>query len=213
MNDLLKRGARQLRRLPAGDALYGALWRAWGQSPGPSQWLRVVMNRETRALVDALGPSGMKALEISGYDWGTPGYFREYRTTSIENYDVCERPIDDTFDIVIAEQVFEHLPRPYRAGRNVHAMLRPGGWFLVTTPFLVRVHEEPLDCTRWTETGMKYLLAECGFELDSIRTGSWGNRECVVANLERWQGYLPKFHSLKNDARFPLAVWALARRT
>ena len=71
-------------------------------------------------------------------------------------------PLDDTFDLIIAEQVFEHLLWPYRAARNVHRMLRPGGSFLITTPFLVKIHPVPNDCSRWTETGMKHLLAEAG---------------------------------------------------
>jgi hypothetical protein len=38
-------------------------------------------------------------------------------------------------DIIIAEQVFEHLLWPYRAVRNVFQMLTPNGALLVTTHF------------------------------------------------------------------------------
>jgi len=178
-----------------------------------NQWLRIVMNRETRKLVESLDPGTRKALEISGDSWSQPGLFREYRSVAYPEYDICSAPLPVSFDLVIAEQVFEHLLWPYRAGRNVYQMLNPDGAFLVTTPFLVRIHGRPQDCTRWTETGLKHLLAECGFSLDKIHTGSWGNRRCITANLgKRWQIYQPWRHSLKNEPAYPGVVWALARK-
>ncbi|QEL18031.1 methyltransferase domain-containing protein [Limnoglobus roseus] len=178
-----------------------------------SQWLRVVMNRETRKLVDGLNPGSLKALEISGHSWEQPGYFREHKALDYPEYDVCTAVYPDTFDLVIAEQVFEHLLWPYRAGRNVYQMLNPGGYFLVTTPFLVKIHNHPVDCSRWTELGMKHFLAECGFPLENIVTASWGNRDCVKANLRpRWVIYQEWLHSLKNEPEFPMVIWALARK-
>jgi hypothetical protein len=108
--------------------------------------------------------------------------------------------------------VFEHLLWPYRAGRNVHAMLAPGGNFLLSTPFLIRIHNNPTDCSRWTEVGMKYFLAECGFPLDGIQTWSWGNRSCVVGNFETFVRYRSRLHSLDNEPTYPVVVWALAQK-
>ena len=180
-------------------------------SGGPTdQWARVVMNRETVKLLDGAEPKGRTTLEISGESWNRPGMFKEYRSVGFPEYDLCDRPLDATFDLIIAEQVFEHLLFPYRAGRNVYRMLNPGGAFLATTPFLLRIHGHPADCTRWTETGMKHFLAECGFPLETIQTGSWGNRRCVVANFKRWQIYQPWRHSLRNEPDYPVVVWALA---
>ena len=176
------------------------------------QWARVVMNRETRAMVAGLEPGRLKALEISGNGWGNQMTFREYRSVSYPEFDICESRLAETFDLIIAEQVFEHLLWPYRAGRNVHAMLNPGGHFLITTPFLVKIHDAPADCTRWTETGIRYFLAECGFDLERIRTGSWGNRACVRGNLSRWWAYRRLIHSLRNEPDFPVEVWALAEK-
>jgi hypothetical protein len=97
-------------------------------------------------------------------------------------------------------------------GRHVRQMLKPGGHLLVTTPFLIRIHDQPVDCTRWTELGLKHLLAECGFAIDDIRTGSWGNRACVTANFTEWPSYEPPLHSLDNEPNFPMVVWAPAQR-
>ncbi|HEY1065236.1 MAG TPA: methyltransferase domain-containing protein [Pirellulales bacterium] len=178
---------------------------------GPDdQWCRIVMNRETERLVAGLEPAKRSVLEISGNKWNRPGYFRSYRSADYPEYDVCAGALPEKFDLVIAEQVFEHLLWPYRAARHVREMINPGGAFLVSTPFLIRLHREPYDCTRWTETGMKHLLAEAGFPIEHIETGAWGNRACVKANFSKWQK-IRFWHSLKNEADYPLVVWALAR--
>lgn len=178
-----------------------------------SGWQRKVMYEQTTKLVRALGPENLDALEISGARWGQLVTFKSFRTVDFPDYDLCAGPLPEQFDLVIADQVFEHLLWPYRAGRHVFAMIRPGGHFLVMTPFLVRVHHHPTDCSRWTETGLRHLLAECGFPLDLIRTGSWGNLSCVRAELTRFRKYRRFLgHSLQDQHQFPIQVWALARK-
>lgn len=176
------------------------------------QWARVVMNRETEALIRSTVYSNCSALEISGNKWNAFG-FKTYQSAGFPDYDVCEKPLKlDEYDIIIAEQVLEHVLWPYRAVTNVYRMLRPGGKFLVTTPFLLRVHNYPVDVSRWTELGLKHLLAECGFDYSSIQTGSWGNRACVRANFRVWRSYIPWLHSLKNEPDYPVVVWAWASK-
>nr|WP_287096061.1 methyltransferase domain-containing protein [Mesorhizobium sp.] len=57
----------------------------------------------------------------------------------------------------MADQVLEHVHRPLAAAQNIHAMTRPGGWAMVATPFLFRVHARPHDYkpldSRRTEAG------------------------------------------------------------
>jgi SAM-dependent methyltransferase len=175
------------------------------------QWLRIVMNRSTKELVEQLGPERLDALEISGTRWETLLPFRSFRIASLPEYDVCAGVLDAQFDLIIAEQVFEHLLYPGRAARNVFTMLRPGGYFLINTPFMIRIHGYPVDCTRWTELGLKHFLEEYGFPVDEMVSGSWGNRSCVVGNFESWPPY-DKRRSLVNEPDFPLVVWVLARK-
>jgi hypothetical protein len=89
-------------------------------------------------------------------------------------------------------------------------MLKPGGVFLITVPFLVRVHASPIDCTRWTAEGLYYFLQECGFHPAGITVDQWGNRACVKANFVTWRKRGP-FGSLENEPDFPIVVWAFAR--
>jgi SAM-dependent methyltransferase len=176
-----------------------------------SHWARFVMYEQCGAMIDELNPAEIDALEISpGPRWRKIG-FKSFTEVHYPKFDICKDVLDRTFDLIIADNIFEHLLWPYRAARNVHTMMRPGGHFLVTVPFLIKLHSYPYDCTRWTETGIKYFLNECGFPLDSIRTGSWGSRACVKANFLRW-ARMGWFRSLKNEPAFPVAVWALAEK-
>ena len=119
----------------------------------------------------------------------------------------------EQFDLVIAEQVFEHILRPDRAACSIYQMLRPEGHFVISTPFLLKVHEAPLDLYRWTERGMRQLLETAGFTV--ISTASWGNRECLFADMEPglgWTAYDPSVHSLHNEPQFAIVVWAFAKK-
>jgi SAM-dependent methyltransferase len=178
-----------------------------------TQWVRVVMYQECFRYIEELGPENLNVLEISaGYAFKS-FRFKSYRETRFPDFDICTTALPGPYDLIIADQVFEHVLWPNRAARNVFAMLRPGGHFLITTPFLIRVHPGgpiPCDCTRWTETGIRYFLAECGFPLGDTKTGSWGNRACVRANFRHWANR--GWGSLRNEDAFPVSVWALATR-
>ena len=178
-----------------------------------TDWVRSVMYDRAFQFVRSLGPEKLDVLEISGgKQWTREFKFKTYESTDYPPFDICAQTLPRQFDLIIADQVFEHLKWPYRAGRNVHAMLRPGGHLIISTPFLVRVHKVPIDCSRWTADGLSYLLQECGFEASEIQTDSWGNRSCLKANLARWRkrGF---FGSLANEENYPVMVWAFARKS
>jgi SAM-dependent methyltransferase len=182
-------------------------------------WCRKVMNDTTRETVTALHTETLDALEISGGYWGEVCKWRTYESVKFPdfdlNYDVLPHK---TFDFIFAEQVLEHIKYPYRAVRNVYRMLRSNGRFVVTTPFLIQVHGVPSDYTRWTEEGLKYLLEEGGFDVQRCLTGSWGNLECVIADLslcsqgKGWNYYDAGKHSLVNQSKYPSVVWAIAQK-
>jgi hypothetical protein len=178
---------------------------------GNLNWSRVIMVREQRQLLAGIGAQRMRTVEISGTNW-KHDTFASYQNVAYPELDICATALPERCELIIADQVWEHLLWPYRATRNVLESLEPGGYFLVSVPFLVRVHGYPIDCTRWTELGLKHLLAESGFPLDAITTGSWGNRRSIKANFRYWWSYIPWLHTLRNEPNFPHVVWALARK-
>jgi hypothetical protein len=173
-------------------------------------WTRVVMDRQVGDFVFSPGYRSRSCLEISGSKWKDSG-FASYRSVSYPGFDICSDTTTEQYDMIIAEQVLEHVLYPRKAALNLRRMLRPGGMLAVTTPFLLRLHPDPEDCGRWTEKGLRCLLAESGFADSGIITGSWGNRECVKANLDKWQDWVPWRHSLRNEPAFPVVVWAFTR--
>lgn len=175
-------------------------------------WSRIVMRSECYKFIDRLGPQNLRVLEISGNHY-SKFQFKNYQSLCFPEFDICMSKIpDDSFDLIIAEQVFEHLLWPRQAARNVFDMLNTHGYFIISVPFLVRIHDEPIDCTRWSKTGLKYFLAESGFNLENITTASWGNEACVKANLLQFCRYRSRVHSLENQDNYPYHVWAFAKK-
>ena len=171
------------------------------------------MNQACDAFVDTLPTGNLSCLEISGVgDRWARRTWASYRSTAYPEYDVCLEPLPGAWDVVIADQVLEHLVDPQRALDNMRRMLRKGGVALVTTPFLIKFHPCPHDYSRWTEEGLREMLLRSKYS--SVEVASWGNLECLVADMtddNRWTTYDPALHSLRNDPRFPLTVWAFAR--
>src|SRR5580658_9692774 len=115
-----------------------------------ADWMRIVMYRRCFEFVRGLGPERLDVLEISaGPQWAREFTFRSYTPTRFPDFDICTQTLPARFDLIIADQLFEHLRWPYRAGRNVLTMLKPGGVFLITVPFLVGNIASPIDCARW----------------------------------------------------------------
>src|SRR5262249_2689900 len=176
------------------------------------RWSRIVMDKEIMRLIAEIHPENLVACEIAGETFKNSGW-KSFERVDYPQYDICNVPLDKTYDVIIANQVFEHLLWPYRAAKNVYNSLNRGGYFFIAAPFLVRVHNFPVDCTRWTELGLKHFLAEGGFTLENTVTGSWGNRACVVANLSNFLiTYIPEEHSLHNEPDVPYHVWARAQK-
>ncbi|NYH96924.1 class I SAM-dependent methyltransferase [Novosphingobium marinum] len=170
---------------------------------------RTVAYREVEKCLDAMPCAELDCLEVAaGWKWRQRDW-KSFTEMNWPDHDICKDVLDRQFDIVIADNVWEHLLHPYRATRNVLAMLKPGGLFINITPFMIRHHPIPTDCTRWTELGMRHFLEDAGFDADRIETGSWGNADAVKANFHKWArtGWRRR---LPNDPDFPVTVWAFA---
>jgi SAM-dependent methyltransferase len=176
-----------------------------------THWVRVAAYRQCHTWIRDLGIENLDTLEIApGHYWNSLS-FRSYRAIDFPAFDICKDVLEQRFDLIIADQVFEHVRTPWRAARNVKTMLRPGGHFLCVVPFLLKVHGYPDDCTRWTENGIRWLLEDAGFEDTKIKTGSWGNKACAVANFRHgWRMY-GFGRNLRNDPNLPVMTWALAQ--
>ena len=66
----------------------------------------------------------------------------------------------DSFDTVVATEVFEHLYHPHGAAAEVRRILKPGGWLVGSTRFSYHYHDEPHDYFRFTIHGLRYVLRD-----------------------------------------------------
>jgi SAM-dependent methyltransferase len=176
----------------------------------PEQWGRITYGLEWRKFLDALPLESLKVLEISPGPRPVldKGRVASYTAVNFPQFDIGKDVLPETFDLIVAEHVFEHLRHPYQAARNVRKMLHEDGIFVIATPFLVRIHREPGDFTRWTPEGLEAFLDDCGF---TAKAHGWGNRKAVKANFGRWEEYGWK-RDLRNEDAFPIVVWAFARK-
>lgn len=173
-------------------------------------WCRQVMNNEVNNRVQQMPYEQLSVLEISGTEWKDFG-FKSYKSLAYPEFDICKETTDEKFDLIIAEQVFEHIEDPEDAAVNILKMLNDGGTFLITVPFLIKYHPAPLDMYRWTKPALKYFLEKRGY--DKVETFSWGNKECLIANLEDWPKYDVDRHSLVNNEDYPIMVWGFAQKS
>jgi hypothetical protein len=181
----------------------------YGRGREEEQWLRQTMYRHLDEFFRSLPPERHDALEISGgfyadYAW------RHYEAWHYPDFDVCAPPAGSArFDVVICDQVLEHVVDPFAAARSLAALAVPDGYVVVGVPFLVRVHPAPSDYWRFTADGLRVLLERAG--LDVLTARAWGNRHCVNANFRVW-AKKPWWASDANDPDLPVNVWAIAQK-
>ena len=64
---------------------------------------------------------------------------------------------DSSFDAVLCMEVLEHVASPRTAFAEMVRVLRPGGVLIGSTPFLLGIHDAPVDFQRFTRHGIERL--------------------------------------------------------
>lgn len=81
---------------------------------------------------------------------------------------------DGQFETAFGTEVLEHCSRPEIILGEVNRILKPGGVFFFTVPFLWPLHEVPHDEYRYTPFALKRMLEEAGFvDIEIKATGGW----------------------------------------
>jgi SAM-dependent methyltransferase len=70
--------------------------------------------------------------------------------------------------VVVSTQALEHVRSPAAALREMHRILAPAGVLFISVPLFDAEHEAPHDYWRFTGFGLRHLLEEAGFEVESI---------------------------------------------
>lgn len=137
--------------------------------------------RATRRFADALG-----ARRVLGVD-----FFRE-RLDEAEALGVETRAVDlegepmpfadASVDVVVCNQVFEHLKQIYVPMQEIHRVLREGGWFVFSVPNLASLHNRALLAFGIQPTSIRVLGPHVrGFTHRASRDFvSWGGHFEIV---------------------------------
>ncbi|GHC60008.1 class I SAM-dependent methyltransferase [Ulvibacter litoralis] len=81
---------------------------------------------------------------------------------------------NSSFDCAFGTEVLEHCPEPEIVLKEVYRVLKPGGVFFFTVPFLWNLHEVPHDEYRYTPFSLQRHLSNSGFsEINIKATGGW----------------------------------------
>jgi SAM-dependent methyltransferase len=75
---------------------------------------------------------------------------------------------DGTYDLVLCNQVLEHVPDPLAVLREIRRVLKPGGQAWISAPLFYEEHEVPYDFYRYTQYAWRRMAAEAGFTLESL---------------------------------------------
>jgi SAM-dependent methyltransferase len=126
---------------------------------------------------------------------------------------------DATFDVVVSDQVFEHVDGlPSDAMNETFRVLKPGGWVLHTTCFHTPYHG-PGDFWRFTAEGLADLARRAG--CDQVKAATHGHPLHLIASFLGWRRLLVPVstkHPLNwfANLNWPsqgAMVWVLARKS
>ena len=86
-------------------------------------------------------------------------------------------------DAVICMETMEHVGDPRQVTSEFGRILRPGGTLILSVPFMYRIHSRPWDFWRFTEYGVRRLVAEAGLEV--VQLEPLGRLFTVLCDLSK----------------------------
>jgi SAM-dependent methyltransferase len=142
---------------------------------------RFYLEKWIQRAADSLGPGAM-VLDAGS---GKGIYSRLFDHVTYESADFCkvekayseqtyvcdlkDIPVEDArYDLVLCTQVLEHIPEPELVLRELHRVLKPGGFLWLSAPFFYEEHEKPYDFYRYTQFGLEHLFSKAGFKVVEI---------------------------------------------
>ena len=80
----------------------------------------------------------------------------------------CNPFREDSFDAILLMNVLEHVYDTHALLSSLAAMLKPGGALICAIPFLVKMHQEPVDFVRYTHYALERLGPQHGLNLELL---------------------------------------------
>lgn len=126
---------------------------------------------------------------------------------------------DESFDLVISGQVFEHIEYPWLTMEEIARVLKPSGFCVIIAPNSGREHKAPKDCYRYFADGLTALAKWAGLKVRHVsvagvpgdeNSGAWvsdWNDGCLVAQKEPAKEHLNEI-PFEEERRVPTYGYA-----
>jgi SAM-dependent methyltransferase len=122
-----------------------------------------------------------RATRYIGLDLAKPNYPPPEMT-----WDGRAIPLPDcSVDSALLTEVLEHCPDAEAVLREVHRVLRPGGFLFLTVPFIWPIHDIPYDEFRYTPFSLRRILESAGFPNPLIEA-TGGRHAMLAVTLGLW---------------------------
>jgi SAM-dependent methyltransferase len=191
-----------------------------GNRPVSDDVFRIPLYRAMRQFLGVQKAANGRFAEISGRALIDEFGFDPKTVDHLDypDFDVLRNPSEpESYQTVLADMVIEHVHDPTLAVENIRKMLIPGGWAVITSAFIFPIHTDSTgsgDYFRFSEQGLRELFRNGWTD---ITTGSWGNELSVYVALH-WEILNRSAVGLAaikepNNPKYPLMVWAWARKT
>lgn len=92
---------------------------------------------------------------------------------------------DASFDTMTCFNVLEHIYNYCNVIAESYRVLKPGGVFVGSTPFLVNFHADPHDYFRYTHEALENMFVEAGFSCEKMISLSFGPLSVAAFFLTR----------------------------
>lgn len=154
--------------------------------------------------------------DIAEYDGQGDGYGIQTETRDYSNLDIISDitsiPVeDDSFDSVMCIEVFEHLPDPLAALKELKRILKPGGKIIITAPFNSLTHYAPFHySTGFSKYYYQHHLENYGFERITIQNnGSYF--EYLAQEIRRLKSVGLKYSESKASIFEKISIYVILR--
>lgn len=120
--------------------------------------------------------------EYIGLDLEGNKYSKQFQPDLL--WDGKRIPLEDgSMDTIFSTEVLEHVPTTNQFLAEVHRVLKPGGVFFLTVPFLWPLHDKPHDEYRFTPFSLRRYLKAVGFNDEHIHLQALGGWDASMAQM------------------------------
>lgn len=131
-----------------------------------------------------------------GLDLEKANYYADVKPDLV--WDGKKIPLEDhSMDCIMATEVLEHTHNPDDLLKEINRVLKPGGLFFCTVPFIWHLHEVPFDEYRYTPFSLEKKLQAADFTKIEIKAlGGWDASLSQLLGL--WVTYRPMKRMVKS---------------